>query len=493
MSNVHSGQFIAGEWVDGLGPKFQSVNPANGELVWSGTEANSEQVTQAFAAGREAFGPWWDRSIENRIEICQRYAEIVKCRADELAHLISDEMGKTRWEAKTEAATVVGKVAVSIDAMNTRRSESRFEMSGMQAVTRFKPFGVLSVLGPFNFPAHLPNGHIVPALLAGNTIVFKPSEQTPAVGAWMVQAWDEAGLPPGVLNLVQGARDVGIAASNPLACDGLLFTGSGHVGRALHRLYGDYPQKILALEMGGNNPLVVGTCADLDAAAYQTILSAYLTSGQRCTCARRLILVSDCLDTDAFLGRLRTMINRIQVGVPESAPEPFYGPVVNPVAGQHILDAYHAILNKGGRAISEMKALNGNPALLTPGLIDVQDANDLEDEEVFGPMMTVQSVGSLDEAIELANNTRYGLSAGLFSDNANDYQKFIHKIRAGIVNWNRQTTGASGKLPFGGCGLSGNHRPAGYYSADYCSFPVASIETNTLTLPEKLETGIRDN
>ncbi len=489
--NMNTNQLIAGHWQPGTEQEFESVNPSNGNVLWRGREASRVQVAAAYAAAREAFGPWWDTSLDNRIAICNRFAGLVKQRTDELAALISAEMGKTLWEARGEVATVVGKIAVSIDALKTRRDETRFDMNGMQAVTRFKPFGVMAVLGPFNFPAHLPNGHIVPALLAGNTIVFKPSEQTPAVGAWMASVWLDAGLPPGVLNLVQGGREVGMAVSDPNQCDGLLFTGSGGVGRALHRAFGDHPQKILALEMGGNNPLVVDAVADLPAAAYQTILSAYITAGQRCTCARRLILVNDRLDSAAFMNELKSMIQRITVGLPTDEPEPFYGPVINQRSGQSIKNSFDALVAKGARVLAEMKTLGGNLALLSPGLLEIDRNLELEDEEVFGPLLTVYQASDLNDAIELANSTRYGLSAGLLSDDADSYRKFIHRIRAGIVNWNRQTTGASGKLPFGGCGQSGNHRPAGYYAADYCSFPVASLETQTLALPTKLETGIK--
>ncbi len=490
MQDIPTGQFIGGKWIEGQGEQLRSHSPADGALVWQGNEASQEQVLEAFSAARAALGPWWDQPLAERIAICQQFAEHVKTASDELAAIISEEMGKTLWEAKTEAGSVVAKVAVSIDALRTRRDETRFEMAGMQAVTRYKPYGVLSVLGPFNFPAHLPNGHIVPALLAGNTIVFKPSEQTPAVGAWMLRAWEAAGLPAGVLNLVQGGRDVGVAVSDPQRCDGLLFTGSGQVGRHLHQAFADYPQKILALEMGGNNPLVVEQVSDLDAAAYQTVLSAYITAGQRCTCARRLLLVEDQLDVSAFLERLVAMIGRLRVGRPSERPEPFYGTVINSRAGEMILHSYQDLLDRGATPLVPMKSLQGNAALLSPGLVDVTGVDGLEDEEVFGPLLTVRRVAHFDEAIEEANNTRYGLSAGLLSDNPESFQEFIHRIRAGIVNWNRQTTGASGQLPFGGCGLSGNHRPAGYFSADYCSYPTASLESSTLKMPEKLEVGV---
>lgn len=489
MLNVESRNRIGDQWIEGDQTPFQSTSPSDGSPVWSGRAAGPDQVSAAFGAARRAFGQWWDAPPARRLEICRNFAGLVGASADGLATLISREMGKTLWESRAEVATVVGKIEISIEAMENRRSTTSFELGGMQAVTRYKPHGVLAVLGPFNFPAHLPNGHIVPALLAGNTVVFKPSEMTPAVGAWMVQAWEMAGLPPGVLNLVQGGRSTGEAvAANP-ACDGLLFTGSAGAGRALHRLYADKPQKILALEMGGNNPLVVFRADNPEAAAYLIFLSAFISSGQRCTCARRLIVVDDGR-TGVLLEKLLQWVARARWGYWSDDPEPFGGTVINAAAGERVLRAWEESLQAGGTAILEPKRLRGNPALVSPGIADVTGIRNRGDDEVFGPLLNLVRVPDFESAIEEANRTAYGLSAGLISGDAECYREFSHRIRAGIVNWNRQTTGASSKLPFGGCGLSGNHRPAGFFSADYCSWPAASLESPGLELPTRLETGI---
>ena len=413
----------------------------------------------------------------------------MKANADELADLIAKETGKPYWETKTEAAAVVGKVAVSIDSMRERRSTTSFAMGDANAVTRYKPHGVCGVLGPFNFPAHLPNGHIVPALICGNTVVFKPSEITPATGGWMMQKWHEAGLPAGVLNLVHGGRDIGEAIAGHGELDGLFFTGSSRAGVALSKTLAPTPQKILALEMGGNNPLIVHETADLKAAAYLTVLSAFITAGQRCTCARRLIVV-DGKPAEEFLVELKSAIEGLSVGFNTDSPEPFFGTVINGATGKRLLDAQAGLIARGAKPIIEMERLRECDALVSPGLLDVTDVSDREDEEHFGPLLTVIRVASFEEAIAEANRTKYGLSAGLLSDNREIYKQFTHHIRAGIVNWNRQTTGASGKLPFGGCGLSGNHRPSAYFAVDYCSFPVASIEAEKLSMPEKKLPGV---
>lgn len=480
---------VGSQWLVGEGPAFESISPVDDQAVWNTREASNAQVGQAFAAARAAFGSWWDQDLENRIAIARQYAELVRESADELAEIISAETGKILWEAKTEAGAVAGKVDVSIDALKTRRDTTSFEMGEIKAVTRFKPHGVVGVLGPFNFPAHLPNGHIVPAMLAGNTIVFKPSEQAPAVGAWMMQKWIEAGLPDGVLNLVQGGRDVGQAISGSSELDGLFFTGSSKAGAALNQTLAANPGRILALEMGGNNPLVVVEAADKKAAAYQTILSAFMTSGQRCTCARRLIVI-DNDESKAFIETLIEMTKKVTFGFSSDDPQPFIGTVISGAMGRHILESQKNLIERGGVSLIEMESHRGCDALISPGIIDVTDMSDREDEELFGPLLSIIRVTDFDAAIAEANNTAYGLSAGILTDSHDLYKKFIHQIRAGIVNWNRQTTGASGKLPFGGCGRSGNNRPSAYYAADYCSFPVASLESESLAMPEKMMQGL---
>jgi succinylglutamic semialdehyde dehydrogenase len=482
--------FIDGKWQSASGSIFTSICPVDDSIVWQNHAAARREVDLAFAAARTAFPAWWDLKADQRIGFCQRFAELVSNNSEELAELIARETGKPIWEARTEAAAVAGKIALSIEAYRNRRDTTSFDMAGTLAVTRFKPHGVCVVLGPFNFPAHLPNGHIVPALIAGNTIVFKPSEITPAVGQWMCQQWEAAGLPVGVFNLLQGGRETGETITSHPELDGLFFTGSSKVGKALHRAFADHPQKILALEMGGNNPLVVHKVRDLRAAAYATILSAYFTAGQRCTCARRLILIDD-EEGRRYLQTLIEMIRKVTVGFYNDQPQPFMGTVISGAMGRTILGAQTTLVEQGGIPLVEMKSLRNCDALISPGLIDVTHVSNRSDEELFGPLLNVIRVSSFSSAIDEANRSSYGLSAGLLSDERELYETFIHRIRAGIVNWNRQTTGATGKLPFGGCGQSGNHRPSAYFAADYCSFPVASLEASELKMPEKLETGLQ--
>jgi succinylglutamic semialdehyde dehydrogenase len=483
------GQLIGGEWELGRGLDLHSICPVDDSTIFSGPQADGPQIARAVDAARQAVPEWSALPTTQRIKFVQRFAEAVDGKRDELAELISAETGKPLWESKTEVAAVVSKSPLSIEAFEKRRNTTSFELGDQLAVTRFKPYGVMGILGPFNFPAHLPNGHIVPALLAGNTVVFKPSEQTPAVGQWMIERWSELDLPPGVVNLVQGGREVGQVLAEHRQLDGLLFTGSSIAGRQLHRAFGNTPEKMLALEMGGNNPLVVHDIDNLDAAAYLTIQSAYITAGQRCTCARRLIVV-DNNRANPFIDALVAMVAKLRVAYFNQIPEPFVSTVISKSQGARLLDEQAKLIAAGGEPIVAMRSLGDNPALLAPGLIDGTRIATRSDEELFGPILTLIRVPSFAAAIEEANNTAYGLAAGLLSSRQENFDYFIGRIRAGIVNWNRQTTGASGKLPFGGCGLSGNHHPSAFFAADYCSFPVASLECPKLELPSQPSPGI---
>ncbi|MFI4860426.1 MAG: succinylglutamate-semialdehyde dehydrogenase [Phycisphaerales bacterium JB063] len=483
------GHLIGGDWQPGEGSELAATNPATGEAYWRGLAASTREVGLAVAAARDALPAWSAVSFAQRVAVLERYRDVLEARKDAIARLISDETGKPRWEAATEAGAMIGKVALTLNAFEQRQSEQSFAMGDATAALRYKPHGVLSVFGPFNLPGHLPNGHIVPALLAGNTVVFKPSEQTPAIGEVMAHAWQEAGLPDGVLNLVQGARDTGVALANHPGHDGILFTGSYNVGAALHRALVDTPQKILALEMGGNNPLVVHQTPDVDAACYTIINSAYITAGQRCTDARRLILI-DGDEADAILQRLIERVVLIRYGLPSDSPEPFYGPLINSAAADAMLKAQEDLLARGGRPLVEMKRSERCDALLSPGLVDVTDVVDRRDEEYFGPLLQVVRVRDFDAAIAEANNTSYGLSASLLSASRTLYEQFYTHTRAGIINWNKPTSGASGKLPFGGIGKSGNHRPSGFFAADYCAYPVASVEQPDLPMPATPACGL---
>ncbi|HBO7442198.1 succinylglutamate-semialdehyde dehydrogenase, partial [Pseudomonas sp. BIS] len=329
----------------------------------------------------------------------------------------------------------------------------------------------------------------VPALLAGNCVVFKPSELTPKVAELTLKAWIQAGLPAGVLNLVQGGRETGVALAAHRGLDGLFFTGSSRTGNLLHSQFGGQPQKILALEMGGNNPLVVEEVADLDAAVYTIIQSAFISAGQRCTCARRLLVPQGAWG-DALLARLVAVSATLRVGRFDEQPAPFMGAVISLSAAEHLLKAQEHLIGKGAQPLLAMTQPIDGAALLTPGILDVSAVAERPDEEFFGPLLQVIRYSDFAAAIREANATQYGLAAGLLSDSRERFEQFLVESRAGIVNWNKQLTGAASSAPFGGIGASGNHRPSAYYAADYCAYPVASLESPSVSLPATLTPGI---
>jgi succinylglutamic semialdehyde dehydrogenase len=449
-----------------------SHEPATGAEYWR--RAISD-VDAEVAAARQNWAGWAAQSVTVRMEALRRFANVVRSKADALADCISRETGKPLWEARTEAEAVINKVEISISAYSERTSQRRLEGNlGAKMAVRHKPHGVLGVLGPYNFPAHLPNGHIVPALIAGNAVVFKPSEKTPATGAMLVEFYHEAGIPAGVVRLIVGGPDEGRALAGHADIDGLLFTGSARTGVALNRQFADMPGKILALEMGGNNPLVVWDAADIQAAAILVIQSAFLSAGQRCTAARRLIVKDGA--HEPLIDAVRKLADRLIVAEPHATPAPYMGPVIDNEVADGLQESFLALMMKGGQPIKQLDRMIPDRPFLSPAIIDTTNVADRPDAELFGPILQVIRVADFDQALIEANNTRYGLSASLVGGSPELYDKFWANIRAGIVNWNRPTNGAPSNAPFGGVGLSGNHRPSAFYAADYCAYPVVSTE-----------------
>lgn len=481
--------WINGDWVTGQGEHRVKKDPVQGDVLWEGRDADAAQVMQAARAARAAFPAWARRPFSERQAIVEKFAGLLESNKADLTAIIARETGKPRWEAVTEVTAMINKIAISVKAYHARTGEQQNELPDGAATLRHRPHGVLAVFGPYNFPGHLPNGHIVPALLAGNTLLFKPSELTPWTGEAVIRLWEQAGLPHGVLNLLQGGRETGPALSALDTLDGLLFTGSANTGYQLHRQLAGQPEKILALEMGGNNPLIIEDPADIDAAVHLTIQSAFVTAGQRCTCARRL-LVKKGARGDAFLARLVDVSQRLQPGRWDDEPQPFMGGLISEQAARHVFDAWQQLESLGGQTLLAPRLLQAGTSLLSPGIIELTGVANLPDEEVFGPLLGVWRYERFDEAIAMANNTRFGLSCGLVSPDRAQFDQLLLEARAGIVNWNKPLTGAASTAPFGGVGASGNHRASAWYAADYCAWPMASLESPALTLPATLSPGL---
>jgi succinylglutamic semialdehyde dehydrogenase len=487
--NKHT-HFIAGNWHAGEGHDIQSIDPAKKNIIWQAKSASKEQVSSAVNAARSAFIAWSSLAFDTRLGYVKKFAELLGQNKQAFALTISQETGKPLWETATEVGAMIGKIALSEKAYHERTGTVENAMPLGKAFIRHKPHGVVAVFGPYNFPGHLPNGHIVPALLAGNTIVFKPSDLTPVVAEKTLELWQQAGLPNGVLNMVQGEVETGKALASHSGLDGLFFTGSSRTGRLLHEQFAGHPGKILALEMGGNNPLIVKDAADTRAVVHDIIQSAFITSGQRCTCARRLFIQQGEAG-DAVLNRLIEATNQIQVGMYDAQTQPFMGAMVSEHAASLMVKAQQELITLGATPLVELIHLDTGSGFVSPGIIDVTNIlSEIPDEEHFGPLLKVIRYSDFDQAIDEANNTSFGLSAGLLADAKADYQHFYQRIRAGIVNWNRPITGASGASPFGGIGDSGNHRASAYYAADYCAYPVASVELEKTTLPGTMSPGL---
>ncbi|MXO93741.1 succinylglutamate-semialdehyde dehydrogenase [Erythrobacter arachoides] len=449
-----------------------SHEPATGAELWRGAHGNVDEVV---ARARLAWPGWAAQSLANRIELVRRFANEVRKDQEAFAELIARETGKPMWEARTEVEAVIAKVEISVRAFAERTGQRKLD-SALQgtAALRHKPHGVMAVLGPYNFPAHLPNGHMIPALIAGNAVILKPSEKTPAVGEKLVQLFNRCGIPEGVVQLLIGGPDEGKAIVAHPDINGVLFTGSAQVGIAINRKLATDPGKIVALEMGGNNPIVVWDTPKVADAAALIVQSAFTTAGQRCTAARRLILNSRMYDE--VIAETKRLADRIIVGAPFDEPAPFMGPVIDNRVADQLTESFVYLLSNGGRAIKHMRRPDDSLPFVSPAIIDTTAMKERPDVELFGPLLQVIRVDDFDEAIAEANATRFGLSASLIGGTPQQYNRFWANVRAGIVNWNRPTNGASSAAPFGGVGYSGNHRPAAFYAADYCAYPVTSTE-----------------
>lgn len=479
---------INGKFVAIPGDAIASRDPSNpSRIVWGG-KPNPAHIDQAVAAARAALPRWAATPLDERITLLKRWAEITTKRAADIAGLITDEMGKTLSESQAEAKLLADKVAITLDKISLGRV-SDYQLSlaaSRQAICRFKLHGVMAVIGPFNFPAHLPNGHFVPALLLGNTIVLKPSEKTPGVGQLLAEMMAEINAPPGVFNVIHGAGDIAAKLVSRDDIDGILFTGSWSVGRKILEANLDRPGRMIALEMGGNNPAVVMNDAHLKQAVVECVRSAFATTGQRCTCTRRIIVQRGI--ADRFIPAFCKAASTLTFGAGRSSTPVFMGPLINRAAVDAAIAFQHDLVARGGRILVQSTSVDSpsNACLITPGVVEVDRFTLEHDGEVFGPIVQLAIVDDLAQAIEQANATRYGLAAAIFSESRETFESYFRGCRSGGINWNTGTAGASGKLPFGGVGHSGNHRPAGAFSVDYCAYPIANmVETSdAVAIPE---------
>lgn len=477
--------WIGGSWEPVSEPRAQladpahvvrSANPAHpSDTVWIGL-CDPDAADRAVAAARAAFRTWRDLGFEARRDVLLAWQAVTQRHVERIARCITREMGKTLAESRLEAKALGEKVAVTLDPISQARVRS-YEVPIAQTrlgVCSFRPHGVMAVIAPFNFPAHLANGHFVPALLAGNTVVLKPSERTPAVGQLLAELSAEAGFPPGVFNVVQGGAATATRLVAHPDVDGILFTGSWPVGRRILQANLDRPGRIVALEMGGSNATVVCGDCDLRQAVIECARASFATTGQRCTCTRRIIVHSSI--ADKFIAALGRAASTLVIGPGDAAEPVFMGPLVSEAALHAAMQFQRERAKVGARVVLQSARLDREGWFVTPGIMEVGRFTRESDQEVFAPIVQVAVADSDDDLVAQANATEFGLAASVFTQDHSRWARIARELRAGCINWNVGTAGASSKLPFGGLGLSGNHRPAAAFSVDYCAYPVAHLE-----------------
>jgi succinylglutamic semialdehyde dehydrogenase len=474
-----NGKFIPVENKDG---EFKNTSPGDlNELIMT-VPYSFKHIEPAVEAARKAFLPWARLSFDERKVYLLKLKEVFDQNKTQWADVISRDTGKPTWEALTEATALSNKIDITINYSIKLIQEERIAnaLPSVDGMIRYKPRGVMAVLGPFNFPAHLPNGHIIPALISGNTVVFKPSEQTPSVAQFMAECYEKAGFPSGVFNMVQGEGETGRKLVVHESVDGILFTGSYEVGLKIKAETMNHYWKILALEMGGKNATVVWDDADMDKAIYESLVGSYMTAGQRCSCTSR-ILVHEKI-AERFTERFYQAAKRLTIG--HWTENPFMGPLITAASVEKYI-RFQEIANRENCEMlmrGKKLELKHKGHYVTPSihLVKQYDPNSVyQKSEIFGPNVAIYTVNDFDQTLNIVNSTGFGLVMALFTKNKSLYEKSLLEAKVGMVNWNRTTNGASSKLPFGGMGKSGNDRASAHFAIQYCTVPVASLEDGT--------------
>lgn len=489
MSNTEKTVNFLGDYIDGRWRLSEAADeewavhsPANLKDTVIRPVAKFDHVNLAVEAARKAFLPWAHLGLEKRKQHLNRLKEVFIAKGPELTELISRETGKPLWETKTEAAALASKIDITLNHSIKLVSEELVSdaLPGVPGFIRHKPRGVMAVVGPFNFPAHLPNGHIIPALITGNTVVFKPSDKTPAVGQWMAEAFAAADFPPGVFNLVQGQVEVGKRLVAHEAVDGILFTGSYEVGLRIKQDTLTHFRKILALEMGGKNATVVWEDADLKKAVYESLIGSFLSAGQRCSCTSRIILHPKI--KDAFIDQFYAAAKKLKIG--HWRDDVFMGPLISADSVEKFIRFQEIAKREGAESLMRGKALSlENEGYYVTPSINIVNSFDpksvYQKSEIFGPNVAIFTTDSFEEALAINNSSGFGLVMALFTKNRALYEKALIEAQVGQLNLNRTTNGASSRLPFGGMNKSGNDRPSAHYAVQYCTVPVSSLEDPT--------------
>ncbi len=486
MSNMQlKGDYIGGRWI--MPAKAdETINkkcPADLSVNLWDAKVSYDHIEPAIAAAFSGYETWRKTSLDDRIKCLKKYQEIVRGKKNQIAEALALEVGKPYWEALTEAAALDSKVSVTItDSLERIRQKTiKDVMPKIDGHVVYKPLGPTFVIGPFNFPCHLANGQILSALLAGNSVIFKPSEKTIYSAQLMVECLHEAGFPAGVVNFINGTGITASRITGDKRMKGIFFTGSRQVGmRILENTWKDI-DKLVALELGGKNSTIIHHDTNFSHTLPELLRACFLTTGQRCT-STSMILVHRKIEQQ-FIEEFKKVTERIRVGHPTLCkPEPFMGPLIDEAAEKMYFDFCAHGIGEGAEEIVKPRKLDvGYQGHYVSPSIHYAKKPDLAgkfiQEEIFGPNCFFIPYDDIEEAIKIANCTPYGLAASVFTRDQSIYEMCVRDIESGLINLNRSTVGATARLPFGGVKNSGNHRPAAVSMVDHCVHAIASLET----------------
>jgi succinylglutamic semialdehyde dehydrogenase len=492
--NIQTGHVFLGDFIDGSFHQdgalehFSSKNPAQNNQVVLQAFSRTNAVDQAVHAAQSALSAWRRSGVEARAQALLKVAQKVPEYQEKIAQAITAEMGKPIAEARLEAGSIKEKIENTIKQLSHVLAQAAPGAPGEQ---RFHALGVVAVIGPFNFPVHLINTHIIPALITGNTIVAKPSELTPLAGQCYAELFESAGFPKGVFNLIHGLGKTGAELVNHADLSGIIFTGSYETGAKIRHTTFDQPYKKVCLELGGKNPAVVLDDADLEQATREILLGALLTTGQRCTATSRIIATKGI--ADQLKKKLVEAFKKIRPSNPTDL-QCFMGPLASMQARDKFMSLLSQAKSQGAKILVESELLSGG-AFVTPSIYEVSGKEAYLEEELFGPHLSFQVVADEEAAFEWASKNTYGLSASIFTARKEALERFYDQVKSGVINWNRSTNGASGLLPFGGVGKSGNWQPAGSEGPRLSTYPVSmmSLSLGQITSYPTLENQLKSS
>lgn len=464
--NILTGRhFLAGRWLSPAGRTFESRSPAHeDEVIGEFPRAGRDEADQAVAAARTAFPAWRRTSRIHRAELFDHLAQIVKRETDALAELMARECGKVVTECRAEVVEGLHMIQYVFGTGRMPMGDVvASEIAEKDAFMRRKPWGVAAVITPWNFPFAVPLWMLGPSLLEGNAVVFKPSEETPAIGQRLVELFEEAGFPAGTINLIHGDGETGEALVRNPGVNVVLFTGSYEVGRRIGELSGQHFDRIVASETGSKSAVIVCEDARLDLAVTCGIISAFKTSGQRCVSAGRILVAEKLFDR--FADRLVSTAKRLRIGEPLDRNN-FTGPVINRAAVEKILSYNDLARREGAQVLLDGGPINGadhaGGHYLSPFIYRMNHRPGIRciREEVFGPNLALIPFRTNEEAVAIYNDTDYGLSLAVITENYRTMRLFREECEYGMGYVNLPCIGAEVHLPFGGVKKSGNGHPS---------------------------------